>query len=70
MLGGSADLAGSNLTIWKGSKTITAADAGGNDGMQLALRQADWRDMFVDNPDYSELSYRNKTISRRPSRYQ
>ena len=29
-LGGSADLAGSNLTIWSGSKTVTAADASGN----------------------------------------
>lgn len=30
MLGGSADLAGSNNTIWKGSKAVTAADAAGN----------------------------------------
>jgi transketolase len=30
LLGGSADLAGSNLTIWSGSKPITAADAAGN----------------------------------------
>ena len=30
LLGGSADLAGSNLTIWSGSKPITAEDAGGN----------------------------------------
>jgi len=29
-LGGSADLAGSNLTLWSGSKTITADDASGN----------------------------------------
>ncbi len=29
-LGGSADLAGSNLTLWKGSKAITADDANGN----------------------------------------
>ena len=29
-LGGSADLAGSNLTIWSGSKTVTADDADGN----------------------------------------
>jgi transketolase len=29
-LGGSADLAGSNLTIWSGSKGISAADASGN----------------------------------------
>ncbi|MEH6568450.1 MAG: transketolase [Halioglobus sp.] len=29
-LGGSADLAGSNLTIWSGSKGITAEDASGN----------------------------------------
>lgn len=29
-LGGSADLAGSNLTIWKGCKSITAEDFGGN----------------------------------------
>ncbi|BFM13472.1 transketolase [Simiduia litorea] len=30
MLGGSADLAGSNLTLWKGCKGITADDASGN----------------------------------------
>lgn len=29
-LGGSADLAGSNLTIWSGSKGVTADDASGN----------------------------------------
>ncbi len=30
LLGGSADLAGSNLTVWSGSKPISAADAAGN----------------------------------------
>ena len=30
MLGGSADLAGSNLTLWKGSQGISATDASGN----------------------------------------
>lgn len=30
LLGGSADLAGSNLTLWSGSKGITANDASGN----------------------------------------
>ncbi|GFM86461.1 transketolase [Pseudomonas cichorii] len=30
ILGGSADLAGSNLTIWKGCKSITGEDANGN----------------------------------------
>ncbi|WP_404400203.1 transketolase [Idiomarina seosinensis] len=30
LLGGSADLAGSNLTLWDGAKGITADDAGGN----------------------------------------
>jgi transketolase len=30
LLGGSADLAGSNLTIWSGSKAITADEADGN----------------------------------------
>ncbi|QBL09108.1 transketolase [Rheinheimera sp. D18] len=29
-MGGSADLAGSNLTIWDGSKAVTAKDASGN----------------------------------------
>lgn len=29
-LGGSADLAGSNLTLWKGCKGVSAADASGN----------------------------------------
>lgn len=30
LLGGSADLAGSNLTLWKGCKGVTAEDASGN----------------------------------------
>jgi len=30
LMGGSADLAGSNLTIWQDSKPLTAADASGN----------------------------------------
>lgn len=30
MLGGSADLAGSNLTLWSGSKGLTAEDSSGN----------------------------------------
>ncbi len=30
LVGGSADLAGSNLTIWKGSKGVSANDASGN----------------------------------------
>ena len=30
LLGGSADLAGSNLTMWSGSKGLTADDASGN----------------------------------------
>ncbi len=30
LLGGSADLAGSNLTLWSGSKGVTAEDASGN----------------------------------------
>ncbi|GAB3011074.1 transketolase [Bowmanella dokdonensis] len=30
VIGGSADLAGSNLTLWSGSKGLTAADASGN----------------------------------------
>jgi transketolase len=30
LIGGSADLAGSNLTMWSGSKAVSAADASGN----------------------------------------
>ncbi len=30
LIGGSADLAGSNLTLWSGSKPVSAADASGN----------------------------------------
>ena len=30
MLGGSADLAGSNLTLWKGSQGVSSTDASGN----------------------------------------
>ncbi len=30
LLGGSADLAGSNLTLWSGSRPVTAGDASGN----------------------------------------
>ena len=33
--------------------------------MRKELADADWNDMFQDNPAYSEINYRNKTISRR-----
>ncbi|MDD2743587.1 MAG: patatin-like phospholipase family protein [Rhodocyclaceae bacterium] len=33
--------------------------------MRKALGAADWNDMFNDNPDYSEMSYRNKVTLRR-----
>jgi len=32
--------------------------------MRAALAAADWSDMFVDNPEYAEMSYRNKLVSR------
>ena len=33
--------------------------------MRRELAKADWNDMFIDNPDYSEMSYRNKaTLTR------
>ena len=33
--------------------------------MRDELTKADWNDMFQDNPAYSEINYRNKSISRR-----
>jgi NTE family protein len=33
--------------------------------MRTELAQADWSDMFQDNPTYSEINYRNKVISTR-----
>ena len=33
--------------------------------MRRELGRADWNDMFQDNPDYADLNYRNKQISRR-----
>ena len=33
--------------------------------MRRELAKADWADMFIDNPEYSEMSYRNKVTSRR-----
>jgi NTE family protein len=33
--------------------------------MRKELSAADWRDMFQDNPEYSELNYRNKKLSQR-----
>ncbi len=33
--------------------------------MREQLGRADWGDMFVDNPEYAEMSYRNKLVSRR-----
>lgn len=33
--------------------------------MRSELARANWRDMFQDNPEYSELNYRNKELSRR-----
>ena len=32
--------------------------------MREALAAADWSDMFLDNPEYSELSHRNKQVAR------
>lgn len=32
--------------------------------MRRELAKADWADMFIDNPDFSEMSYRNKTTLR------
>ena len=33
--------------------------------MRDELAKADWNDMFQDNPEYAEISYRNKAIARR-----
>lgn len=33
--------------------------------MREELARADWDDMFQDNPDYSELNFRNKRLSQR-----
>jgi NTE family protein len=33
--------------------------------MRSELAKADWNDMFQDNPTYSEINYRNKSISTR-----
>ncbi|WP_434515062.1 patatin-like phospholipase family protein [Dechloromonas sp. ARDL1] len=33
--------------------------------MRESLGAADWGDMFIDNPDYAELSHRNKMLARR-----
>ncbi|MFZ4535491.1 patatin-like phospholipase family protein [Propionivibrio sp.] len=33
--------------------------------MRSELAKADWNDMFQDNPKYSEINYRNKSISTR-----
>ncbi|PKO90728.1 MAG: patatin [Betaproteobacteria bacterium HGW-Betaproteobacteria-10] len=32
--------------------------------MRRELARADWNDMFIDNPDFSEMSYRNKSNLR------
>ncbi|MFN7549305.1 MAG: patatin-like phospholipase family protein [Pseudomonadota bacterium] len=34
-------------------------------GLRAALAQADWADMFVDNPDYSDLNFRAKRLAQR-----
>jgi NTE family protein len=33
--------------------------------MRRELAQADWADMFQDNPDYTDLNFRNKRLSQR-----
>ncbi len=33
--------------------------------MRRELAKADWNDMFIDNPDFSEMSYRNKATATR-----
>ena len=46
---------------------VAGAYVAGNSpqGMREALGKADWNDMFQDNPTYSEINYRNKSLSRR-----
>ena len=39
LLGGSADLAGSNLTIWSGSKAVSADDASGGNYIYYGVRE-------------------------------
>jgi len=33
--------------------------------MRIEMSKANWRDMFQDNPEFSELSYRNRRLSQR-----
>jgi NTE family protein len=33
--------------------------------MRIEMSKANWHDMFQDNPDFSELSYRNRRLSQR-----
>lgn len=33
--------------------------------MRQQLADADWNDIFIDNPDFSEMSHRNKQLARR-----
>lgn len=33
--------------------------------MKRRLAAADWKDLFIDNPEYAEMSHRNKVVSRR-----
>jgi NTE family protein len=33
--------------------------------MRAEMSEANWVDMFQDNPEFSELSYRNKRLSQR-----
>ena len=46
---------------------VTGAFAAGLSPAEMrdALAKADWNDMFLDNPTYSEINYRNKIVSRR-----
>ncbi len=46
---------------------VAGADASGLSPakMRTELAEADWGDMFIDNPQFSDIAFRNKQIQRR-----
>ncbi len=82
LAGGSADLTGSNLTYWSGSKAITGADAGGNyiyfgvrefgmsaivNGMALHGGVRPYCATFLTFSDYARNALRMAALMKAPS---
>jgi NTE family protein len=55
-------VAGTSIGALVAGAWVSGLDAG---AMRTQMGKADWNDMFQDNPDYTDVNFRNKRISQR-----